>query len=182
MPGGLDWRQPGEYSQPRKVKKEMSVQKKETSIRFLRLTGLYGIANLVLFCGLATGQETLTVPAELVAFPDMIVHNAKIVTMDDHSFGLNTPVGTIAQGMAVRDGKIMAVGTNAQVQRLAGPQTDKIDAKGRMIMPSFINTHDHAHNGIVDDWLTEHLDALLQYVSMYDCTPSGLVGQIEGNC
>ena len=137
-------------------------------MRFFRLTGLYGIANLVLFCGLATGQETLTVPAELVAFPDLIVHNAKIVTMDDHSFGLNTPVGTIAQAMAVRNGKVMAVGTNAQVQRLAGPRTDKIDAKGRMIMPSFINTHDHAHNGIVGDWLDEHPEALTEFTSTYE--------------
>ncbi|MCZ6753012.1 MAG: amidohydrolase family protein [Acidobacteria bacterium] len=143
-------------------------------MRFLRTLGMYGIANLVLFCGLATGQEMLTVPAEVVAFPDMIVHHAKLVTMDDHSFGLNTPVGTIAEAMAVRDGKVMAIGTNSQIQRLAGPRTDQIDAKGRMVMPSFINTHNHAHNAILADWQQAHPEAEAEGVSIYQ-----IVGQTD---
>ena len=133
---------------------------------FLRAVG-YGTANLVLLCGLAMGQETLTVPAEVVAYPDMIVYNAKLVTMDNHSLGLNTPVGTIAEAMAVRDGKIMTIGTSAQIQRLAGPRTDKIDAKGRMVMPSFINTHNHAHNAILADWQQKHPEAEQESVSIY---------------
>ncbi|MSO21631.1 MAG: hypothetical protein EXQ56_14495, partial [Acidobacteria bacterium] len=65
----------------------------------------------------ALAQQTVTVPVEVAAYPQMIIHNAKVVTMDDHSFGLNRPVGTIAQAVAVRDGKLMAVGTNDQVLR-----------------------------------------------------------------
>ena len=137
---------------------------------FLRVAGRYGIANLVAFCALALGQETVTVPVELVGYPDLIVYNAKVVTMDDHSFGLNTPVGTIAEAMAVRDGKVMLVGTSAQIQRLAGPRTDKIDAKGRMVMPSQINTHDHVHNAIIDGWVDKHPQELMQFYSEYEVT------------
>ena len=136
-----------------------------TLLKALRLCG--GLATLVLFCGVAVAQETVTVPVELAAYPDMILYNAKIVTMDDHSFGLNTPVGTIAEAMGVKDGKIMAIGTSAQIQRLSGPGTDKIDAKGRMVMPSFIDTHLHAHNGILGDWLQKHPEAENEGVSIY---------------
>ncbi len=150
---------------------------------FLRITVVYGVANLVIFCALAIGQETLNgVPAELVYYPDTIVYNAKLVTMDDASVGINTPVGTITEAMAVRDGKVMAVGTNAQIQRMAGPQTERIDMGGRMVMPSIIYTHDHAHGGVANRWQDEHPDPNQNLVKTYRI-PSGrtdeeLVGAI----
>ncbi len=139
-------------------------------MKFPGLTGLLVIVNFVALSGLAIGQQTVTVPIEVVNYPDLIVYNAKVVTMDDHSIGLNTPVGTIAEAVAVRDGKIMAVGTSAQIQGMAGPQTDQIDARGRMLMPSIINTHDHAHNSIIDGWVNQHPEELMQYYSSYEVT------------
>ena len=79
--------------------------------------------------------------ASELGHPDMIVYNGKIVTMDDSSFGPS--VGTIVQAMAIRNGRILRTGTNAEVQALAGPKTKKIDLKGREAMPSFIHTHEH---------------------------------------
>jgi hypothetical protein len=79
----------------------------------------------------------------LVSYPDLIVHNARILTVDDKSF---TPqLGTIAQALAVRDGKILAVGRNAEILDLKGPSTKVMDLKGRMVMPGMINTHDHPY-------------------------------------
>ncbi len=86
------------------------------------------------------GQGSQGVPATL-GYPDQIVYNAKVVTMDDESFSSNP--GTIAQAMAVRGDRILAVGTNDQVRALAGPSTTQIDLKGRTILPSFILTHEH---------------------------------------
>ncbi len=96
-------------------------------------------------------QETLTVPAEMVQFPDLIVHNAKIVTMDDTS--PTGPPGSIFQAMAIRGDQIQFLGANAQVLRYAGPQTRKIDLKGRTVIPGMINTHIHLHGGYVRRWL-----------------------------
>ena len=60
--------------------------------------------------------------AATLGYPDMIVHNAKIATVDDASF---TPrVGTIVQAMAIRDGRILATGTNDRMLALAGPSTE----------------------------------------------------------
>ena len=123
-----------------------------------------------LFFGSAHAQETVTVPAEIVAYPDRIVYNGKIVTMDNTSFGLNTPIGTIAQAMAVRGDKIQAVGTNDRILSLAGPKTEKIDLQGRMVMPGIIDTHTHIHNNELSYWLTQHPEAISDVSSLYTVT------------
>ena len=72
---------------------------------------------------------------------DTILYNGKIVTVDDDSFTSN--VGTIAQAIHIKDGKILHVGNNDQIRAMAGSETKVIDLKGRMVMPGIINTHDH---------------------------------------
>src|SRR3954447_13054326 len=67
---------------------------------------------------------------------DLIVTNAKIVTLD--------PASTIAQALAVRDGKIVAVGGNDAMEVLIGPATRRVDAGGRTIIPGLIDSHIHA--------------------------------------
>ena len=67
---------------------------------------------------------------------DLIVTNAKIVTLD--------PASTIAQALAVREGKIVAVGGNDAMEGLIGPATRRVDAGGRTIIPGLINSHIHA--------------------------------------
>ena len=93
-----------------------------------------------MFFALAAMAQNSDVAA-ILGYPETILYNGKIVTMDDASF--DAKVGTIVQAMAVRGGKILATGTNAKIQSIAGPQTKKIDLKGRTVMPSFILTHEH---------------------------------------
>jgi predicted amidohydrolase YtcJ len=95
---------------------------------------------VALLCSLGGWAQQVDVAAKL-GYPQMILYNGKIVTMDDASF---TPsVGTTVQAMAVRDDKILATGPNADVRALAGPQTKQIDLKGRTVIPSLIMTHEH---------------------------------------
>jgi predicted amidohydrolase YtcJ len=54
---------------------------------------------------------------------DLIVMNARVLTMDE-----NTPR---AEAVAVREGRILALGSGAEVASLAGPKTRVIDAGGR---------------------------------------------------
>jgi predicted amidohydrolase YtcJ len=67
---------------------------------------------------------------------DLIVTNAKIVTLD--------PASTIAQALAVRDGRIVAVGGNDAMEGLIGSATRRVDAGGRTIIPGLIDSHIHA--------------------------------------
>ncbi|MBI1260471.1 MAG: amidohydrolase family protein [Rhizobiales bacterium] len=64
-----------------------------------------------------------------------LLHNATIITADaDFS---------TADALAFRDGRIIAVGTLEEVQAVAGEKADIIDAKGRTILPGFIEPHMH---------------------------------------
>ena len=67
---------------------------------------------------------------------DLIVGNARIATLDARS--------SDAQALAVRDGRIVAVGSAESVARLAGAQTRTIDAGGRRVIPGLIDSHIHA--------------------------------------
>lgn len=75
-------------------------------------------------------------PADSALTPDLVVLNAVVHTMD--------PAMPKAEALAVRDGRIVAVGPSAQVQSLAGRRTQRIDAKGMAVVPGFIDTHNHA--------------------------------------
>jgi len=67
--------------------------------------------------------------------PDLILSNGKIVTVDERF--------TIAQAVAVRGERIIAVGTNQDIARLAGPSTQRIDLRGRTVIPGLIDNHMH---------------------------------------
>ena len=49
-----------------------------------------------------------------------------------------------ARAVAVRDGRITAVGTDSLVRGLVGPMTEVIDLRGRMLLPGFQDAHVHA--------------------------------------
>src|SRR5215471_6172137 len=68
--------------------------------------------------------------------PDTALVNGKIITLDERS--------TIAEALAVRDGKIEAVGDSADIGSLAGPATRIIDLGGRTVIPGLIDSHMHA--------------------------------------
>ncbi len=78
---------------------------------------------------------------------DMIFHNGKILTMATDSGDF-----PIVQAVAIKGGKIQAVGSNADILKLAGPATKRVDLKGKAMIPGLVNTHKHPNR-----------DALLNY-------------------
>jgi predicted amidohydrolase YtcJ len=67
---------------------------------------------------------------------DTILLNGKIVTLDAKS--------SVAQAVAIRDGRVMAVGANDEIRKLAGPATKTVDVGGRTVIPGLIDSHIHA--------------------------------------
>ncbi len=67
--------------------------------------------------------------------PDLIVHGARVHTVDDAQ--------PKAQAFAVRAGRFVAMGSN-DIKSLAGKTTRTFDARGMMVVPGFIDTHNHA--------------------------------------
>jgi len=66
---------------------------------------------------------------------DLLLFNGKIITVDKNF--------SIAQAIAARDGKIIAVGANQEVEKHAGPNTRRIDLRGHTVTPGFIDGHPH---------------------------------------
>ena len=67
---------------------------------------------------------------------DTLLVNGKILTVD-RAFSTR-------EAMAIRDGRIVALGGNLEIRRLAGPQTRVIDLEGRAVVPGLIDSHLHA--------------------------------------
>jgi predicted amidohydrolase YtcJ len=125
-------------------------------------------------------QNTVTVNPKLVSYPAMIVYNGKIVTMDDRTTTSN--LGTIVQAMAIRDGKIFALGADAAMLELAGPQTQRIDLHGHTLIPGIIDTHTHIHNNGVSLYARKHpevLESMAKQFNVAGKTPEELRRGIE---
>jgi predicted amidohydrolase YtcJ len=86
--------------------------------------------------GLLTAMAPWPVRAAQPRTPDLIVVNANVYTVDD-----SMPQ---AQAFAIKDGRFMAVGTNADIKALAGTATQTVDAQGMTVIPGFIDCHNHA--------------------------------------
>ncbi len=79
----------------------------------------------LLSAGFAAAQSSTTV-----------LLNGKILTVD--------PKFSIAEALAVRDGRIAAAGTSADLRKMAGRQARIIDLGGRTVIPGLIDSHMHA--------------------------------------
>jgi len=66
---------------------------------------------------------------------DLILHNGTVTTLDR-----SNPSAT---AVAIRDGKFLRVGTEADVMPLAGAATRVIDLEGRRVLPGLIDNHLH---------------------------------------
>lgn len=66
---------------------------------------------------------------------DTILVNGKVVTVDDFF--------RVTQAVAIRNGRIIEVGTNDAVRKHAGANTKVIDARGRTVIPGLIDNHAH---------------------------------------
>ncbi len=69
-------------------------------------------------------------------FADLALVNGKVVTVDGHF--------SIAQAIAIKDNKIMAVGTNEKIREFTGKHTEVRDLKGKTVLPGINDSHTHA--------------------------------------
>lgn len=72
---------------------------------------------------------------EAMAAADLIFYNAKVFTAE--------PGRPLAQAVAVANGQILKVGSDAEIRALAGADTEQLDLGGKVLMPGLIDTHTH---------------------------------------
>jgi predicted amidohydrolase YtcJ len=80
----------------------------------------------------------------------LVLLNGKVITVD--------PVDTIARAVAIRGGRIQAVGSDEAIRALAGPGTQAIDLAGRAVTPGLIDAHCHLQvQGLMNTWYVPFL-------------------------
>ncbi len=91
---------------------------------------------LALFAALLVLSDVEITPADDGPEPaDLIVHHAKVLTVDAKS--------SIAEAVAIKGDRVVAVGTDAAVLKRRGPATKLIDAQGRTVLPGLYDSHTH---------------------------------------
>ncbi len=87
------------------------------------------VAAALLAAPSAQAQRTTPVPA------DLIVTNARVYTADESR--------PLAEAFAVRDGRIVFVGSRQEADALKGSATRVVDAGGRTVIPGMVDAHAH---------------------------------------
>ncbi len=99
--------------------------------------------------------------------PEIVLYNANLA-----SGNINTPLLPTADALAICRGRIIALGSSADMQHLAGPDTQKIDLDGRLVVPGFFDSHIHFY-----EWALKRLDLqLADLTSLED-----LLARIQNN-
>src|SRR2546428_1665054 len=93
------------------------------------LTGVVKTAALILM-GFALALPAWSQNA------DAVLLNGKILTVDNQF--------STRQALAIRDGRIVALGGSTEIKKLAGPKSRVIDLQGRTVIPGLIDNHMHA--------------------------------------
>lgn len=89
--------------------------------------------SAVLCLGLGVGVVTSFM--SLQAAPEMILHHGKVITLD--------AAFTLAEAVAVENGRILAVGDDEEILKLKGPDTKLLDLGGKTLMPGLMDSHVH---------------------------------------
>src|SRR5690349_5200004 len=92
--------------------------------------GARSLAALLFAAALLAGSPAHAQPADLVLL------GGKVATVDSRD--------SIAHALAVRDGRVLAVGDDAEIRKLAGPATRTVELGGRTVIPGLIDSHLHA--------------------------------------
>src|SRR5580698_4810868 len=93
----------------------------------------FALTGLALCAGIASAADKGSAP------PDLILAHGTPLTVDLHD--------TVAQALAVKNGVIIRVGSDAEVLPLAGPHTRMIDLHGRTATPGLLDSHAHMAEG-----------------------------------
>jgi predicted amidohydrolase YtcJ len=105
---------------------------------------------------------TAMLPAQTrSSLPDTIFVNANIFTGAAQTF--SPPYVEIkkrAQAMSVRGGRIVAIGSNAEITKLKDKRTNVIDLGGHFVMPGFNDAHAHLASGALDKFMNVNLEGV----------------------
>lgn len=118
--------------------------------RSARLKRALCVCALVAVLLLLSGGFATQHPAALPA--DLLLLHGNVLTMND--------AGDRVQAVAVRQGRIVAAGTDSEIEALAGAGTRVIDLRGQLVLPGFVDAHSHTNGVSPDDLDLTHASSV----------------------
>ena len=94
-------------------------------VKFEYRITLLSIFIPVFFAATANAQSSL-----LLNYADLVLSNGQVLSVDENF--------TIHEAIAVRDGRVLALGSSNEILALAGPDTQHVDLNGRTVTPGYI--------------------------------------------
>lgn len=92
-------------------------------------------------------------------YAETVILNGKVITADSD----DPKRISFKQAIAIQGDRIMAVGTNEEIRKLAADWTEVIDAKGNSVIPGLIDTHNHIYETATGfPWVVKSMPELLE--------------------
>jgi predicted amidohydrolase YtcJ len=108
-------------------------------------------------------------------YAETVIINGQVITADND----DPAKVTIAEAVAIRGDRILAVGSNDEIRALTADWTEVIDAGGRSVIPGLIDTHNHLYEHTLDfPWVIQSIPEMLE-VRIRAEDPEQLVGIVE---
>ena len=99
------------------------------------------LSFMLIFGPLLGVSQAQDLPPEVLRYADTILYNGQVLTMDR-----DQPPITVVEALAIREGRIMAVGDSDRILKMAGPNTLRVDLQGKGVIPGVVDTHSHPNN------------------------------------
>ena len=91
------------------------------------------------FAALATCVALAACAGQPQPEADLVLTGGPVITLDAES--------RVAEAVAVRGGRVVAVGTAAEIEAMVGPGTERVDLAGRAVTPGLMDAHVHFASG-----------------------------------
>ncbi|MEZ8132786.1 MAG: amidohydrolase [Porticoccaceae bacterium] len=108
----------------------------------IRIIKAFFVIGLTVLTATACTEKPALVAADTIYF------NGNVITLDSNEL--------MAEAVAVKDGKILAVGDNETMMSLSNQDTHQVDLKGKTMLPGFVDGHSHL-SGVAIQAVTANL-------------------------
>ena len=140
----------------------MKGRRKVVSTGYVRVVSM--LLSGILACTVAYAGES--------PFATTVIINGKVITADSDDINRIN----FAEAIAIQNDKIIAVGSNADIQQYVADWTETIDANGNTVLPGLIDTHNHLYENTLTafPWVLNSIPELLR-VNLSAKTPEEML-------
>lgn len=152
----------------------------------LGTVGAAGVASVTGIGAASQADGSAQQPAKQLAqggippaqgYADRVLLDGKIVTIDDHE--INSNPGTVAEAMAIRNGRVLAIGDNDEIRSYVGADTELVWLDGKTVLPGIVESHVHTQS-TVEELFPEELAPNGVHVALRgEETPQATVDKFE---